>query len=144
MQKKGYDDPLTRLSGKCRQYKLRVTPQRIAIYRELLKSKLHPSAEMIYRGIRKLFPNISFDTVNRTLLTFAEIGLVDVVEGYGSPRRYDPNVKPHHHMCCIRCSTIIDFNSDDYDNLDLPLEIPEGFVVLGRRVVLKGICRKCS
>ena len=31
------------------------------------------------------FPNISFDTVNRTLLTFSKVGLVNIVESYRGP-----------------------------------------------------------
>ena len=63
----------------CREHCLKVTPQRIAIYRELLNSATHPAADTIYQIVKKEYTNISFDTVNRTLLTFAKIGLVEVV-----------------------------------------------------------------
>ncbi|MGD8945919.1 MAG: transcriptional repressor, partial [Desulfobacterales bacterium] len=62
----------------------------MAIYRELQKSFEHPTADAMYQIIRKEFPNISFDTVNRTLLTLAQIGLVDLVEVYGGAKRFDP------------------------------------------------------
>src|SRR4030066_395339 len=68
-----------------KKHGLRITPQRTAIYQELLKAKDHPSADIIYKRIVGKIPNISFDTVNRTLLTFSKIGIANIVEGYGQP-----------------------------------------------------------
>jgi Fur family peroxide stress response transcriptional regulator len=82
--------------------------------------------------------------VNRTLLTFAEIGIVDLVEGLGGPRRFDPERRTHHHLRCTRCDRIIDFQCDDYDNLKIPEEIRRKFEVLGKRVILNIICDKCK
>ncbi len=42
-----------------KEHGLKITPQRTAIYQELLKAKDHPSADMIYRRIVKKIPNIS-------------------------------------------------------------------------------------
>ncbi|MBM3297837.1 MAG: transcriptional repressor, partial [Candidatus Aminicenantes bacterium] len=73
---------------KSREKGLKVTPQRAAIYEELLRARDHPTAEAVYRRVLKRMPNISFDTVNRTLLTFAQIGITKIVEGYGQAKRY--------------------------------------------------------
>ncbi len=128
----------------CRRHDLKVTPQRVAIYRELMTSDAHPSAESMYRRIREAYPNISFDTVNRTLLTFAEIGVVDVVEGWGQPKRYDPNTQVHHHVHCVRCGRIEDFEWGGYDSLKVPPAIGRRFQVTERKVVLAGVCRDCK
>ena len=127
----------------CKQYHLKVTPQRFAIYRELIKSANHPSADTMYHSIREEFPNISLDTVNRTLLTFAEIGIVCVVEGHGDPRRFDPTTEIHHHFHCRKCGAIIDFHNDDYNQLQIPDDIQKKYTVLSKRVVLDGICNTC-
>jgi Fur family peroxide stress response transcriptional regulator len=82
--------------------------------------------------------------VSRTLLTFAEIGIVDLVEVYGGAKRFDPNVKSHHHLHCVSCGHIRDFQNDQFNNLDIPVEIRQQFTVLNSRVILKGICDKCS
>ena len=76
-----------------KEHGLKITPQRTAIYQELLKAKDHPSADIIYKRLVKKIPNISFDTVNRTLLTFSKIGIANIVEGYGQPKRYDPDIE---------------------------------------------------
>jgi Fur family peroxide stress response transcriptional regulator len=66
------------------------------------------------------------------------------VEGQGGPRRFDPNMESHHHFHCMDCGKIIDFYSKDYDDLRIPEDIEEKFTVLGKRVVLKGICNNCG
>jgi len=98
MQNDTKNDFINLFINKCKQHNLKVTPQRIAIYRELIKSKNHPSADNIFQIIRKEYPNISFDTVNRTLVTFSEIGIVDIVESFSGARRFDPNIESHHHL----------------------------------------------
>ncbi|OGW44259.1 MAG: transcriptional repressor [Nitrospirae bacterium RBG_13_41_22] len=128
---------------RAKEHGLKITPQRTAIYQELLKAKDHPSADVLYRRLIKKIPNISFDTVNRTLLTFSEIGITNVVEGYGQPKRYDPDMTTHHHFRCIQCNNIIDFKNKEYDNIAVPKEINKQFTVLNKKVVFEGLCNKC-
>ncbi|NIR11159.1 MAG: transcriptional repressor, partial [Candidatus Aminicenantes bacterium] len=82
---------------KCREAGLKVTPQRMAVYKVLIESKQHPSAEMVFRKVREAIPNISLDTVNRTLLTLAEIGAASIVEGTGDVKRFDGKLETHQH-----------------------------------------------
>ena len=138
------DSSMVLFKERCREHNLKITPQRTEIYKELLKAKDHPSADMMYKRIRKNLPNISFDTVYRTLLSFSEIGIADIVEGYGEPKRFDPNTRDHHHFHCTKCGNIIDFQSELYDNIEIPEEIKKEFNVTKRRVILEGICKKCS
>jgi Fur family peroxide stress response transcriptional regulator len=129
---------------KCKIAGLKITPQRIAIYKEVLSCSDHPSAYEIYKNLKDAHPNISLDTINRTLLTFAEIGLIQIVEGSGNVRRFDPNSEQHHHLHCIKCGAIIDFYNETYNNLEVPAEIKEKFVINKIRVVLEGTCDKCK
>ncbi|MGB8952766.1 MAG: transcriptional repressor [Candidatus Aminicenantales bacterium] len=129
---------------KSRENHLKATPQRIVIYKELLRSKDHPYAEIIFHRVKKIFPDISMDTVNRTLLTFARIGIVNVVEGNGEPRRYDPNIENHHHFRCVACNTIFDFGYSPYDELIIPEDLKDRFVVRSKKVLLEGYCDKCQ
>ncbi|KQC14807.1 MAG: Fur family transcriptional regulator [Desulfuromonas sp. SDB] len=127
----------------CKQNHLRITPQRSVIFQSLTDSPDHPTADMIYQQVKKQFPNISFDTVNRTLITFAEIGLVNLVEGYGESRRFEPNLNQHHHFRCIKCHKIIDFQDDDLNSIKIPENIKSKFKILNQRVVLEGLCDQC-
>ncbi|GAB4330486.1 MAG: Fur family transcriptional regulator [Calditrichia bacterium] len=127
----------------CRNHNLKITPQRVAIYRALLESQEHPSAVTVHEKIKKQYPNVSLDTVNRTLLTFSEIGLLKIVEGRGDPKRFDINLNPHHHFRCIRCGKIEDFYFEEFDNLQIPGTLQNRYVVTSRRVHLEGICSEC-
>jgi Fur family peroxide stress response transcriptional regulator len=129
--------------GRCREIGLKITPQRVAIYRELLETNEHPSAEILYRKVKRLLPNISLDTVSRTLLTLAEIGAVFVVEGSGDPKRFDGGLQNHQHFKCVKCKRIIDFHHKPFDNVKLPAEISKKFTVLRRTVYLEGLCNLC-
>ncbi len=128
----------------CRRHNLKLTPQRIALFEILQDEKEHPSAQAIYKKISKRYDTISFDTVHRTLNTFVEIGLLEVVEGLGGPRRFDTDRSPHHHMQCVRCGTIIDFKDSHYDSLAIPESIANNYRVLGKRVVIHILCPGCE
>lgn len=126
-----------------KQYNLNITPQRIAIYQELIKSKNHPDSENIFRRIKNIFPEISLDTVYRTLSKFAEIGLIHIVEGYGEAKRYDPNTNNHHHFRCRQCYKIVDFYDECYDNLRVPKAFQKSFKVTNIKIILEGKCDEC-
>jgi len=144
MKKSIEKNDLDEFINKCKSFGLKITPQRIAIYQEVLVSSNHPSAEAIYRNIKDTHPNISFDTVNRTLLTFADMGLIQIVEGSGDARRFDINTEQHHHVRCTKCGSITDFYWEKYNNLEIPEEIHEKFSVNKIRVVIEGICNSCQ
>jgi len=127
----------------CRDKGLKITPQRLAIYGQLLRSDKHPSAEMLYKKIRGRFPNISLDTVNRTLMTLSEIGAAFIVEGSGDVRRFDAGMNEHQHFRCVKCKRIIDFHYRPFDNLRLPADVSKRFTILRKTVYVEGICDKC-
>ncbi|KPJ66263.1 MAG: hypothetical protein AMJ43_08700 [Coxiella sp. DG_40] len=127
----------------CHRAGLKVTPQRMAVYKALIESKEHPSADTVYRQVRKIFPNISLDTVNRTLLTLADIGVAFIVEGSGDVKRFDGGLEKHQHFKCIKCKRIIDFHHKPFDDIPVPKSISEKFIVLKRTVYFEGICDLC-
>jgi len=75
----------------CRELRIKVTPQRIAIYKELSSTGEHPSAEIIYKKIKKYYPNISLTTIYRTLETFEKLGIISVANILHDAARYDAN-----------------------------------------------------
>ncbi|MGD2095707.1 MAG: transcriptional repressor [Phycisphaerales bacterium] len=129
---------------RCKQHNLNITPQRVAIYEELMKSKDHPDSEDIFERVKIGFPDMSLDTVYRTLSKFAEIGLAHLVEGYGESKRYDPDTNKHHHFRCQKCNKIVDFHDADYDNLRIARAIRNKFRVTNVKVVLEGTCDECA
>ncbi len=128
----------------CRSKRLKLTPQRIAIYRTLLETTEHPSAEAVYEKIRQTFPHVSLDTVNRTLNTLNEIGAAFIVEGSGDVRRFDANLDRHQHYKCVKCKKIFDFSYQTFDNIVLPENLADGFKVLRATVYVEGLCKSCQ
>jgi len=120
-----------------------MTPQRVAIYEELIKSKDHPDSDDIFERVKKGFPDISLDTVYRTLSKFAEIGVVHLVEGYGEAKRYDPDTNKHHHFRCQKCNKIVDFHDKSFDNLKIPKSLQKDFRITNVKVLLEGMCNEC-
>jgi len=128
---------------KCSDSGLKITPQRLMIYKTLIESKEHPSAEMVYRKVKNKLPHISLDTVNRTLLTLAKIGEALIVEGSGDVKRFDGSIETHQHFKCIKCKKIIDFHHKPFDNINVPPNISKRFKILRKTVYLEGICDIC-
>ena len=131
-------------SIKCRQAGLKMTPQRLAIYKALITTTEHPSADMVYQRVGETFPNISFDTVNRTLLTLNEIGAAFVVEGSGEVRRFDANFESHQHFKCIKCKRIIDVFHEPFNDVQVPEELSVKCKVLRKTVYFEGYCDECK
>jgi Fur family peroxide stress response transcriptional regulator len=65
-----------RFTETCQANGLKVTHQRMEVFRELASTEDHPDAETIYQSVSRRVPAISRDTVYRTLATLEEYGLV--------------------------------------------------------------------
>lgn len=128
---------------KCSENRLKITPQRSAVYRDLTMADDHPNAEVVYHRVKKLFPHISLDTVNRTLLTLNRIGIADVVPGSGEPKRFDAETCPHHHFRCLKCNRLIDIY-DGTKECTIPEELKELHAVTKIRIFYEGICSTCK
>ena len=129
---------------RCRQMGLKVTPQRMTVYRALLESTEHPAAETVFRQVRNVFPSISLDTVNRTLLTLNEMGVAFVVEGSGDAKRFDANIENHQHFKCIKCKRIIDVHHEPFNQVSVPKSLRDRFTILRKTVYLEGFCDECK
>ena len=53
-----------------RTKKIKVTPQRMAVYAVLKQTKEHPNVEMIYKKLKPNYPAISLATVYKTCLLY--------------------------------------------------------------------------
>ena len=127
---------------KCRGQNLKITPQRTIIYEELINSNDHPSVDILYKRVKTKLPDISFDTVYRTLLTFNDIGIAEVVEGINSCKRYDGNTNSHYHFICLKCGEIEDICDVDFD-YSIPPQIMQKYQPRSARILFEGTCKKC-
>lgn len=137
-------EQLAWLEKACRKAGLKLTPQRLEIFRELAEASDHPSAEELHRRLQSRLPTISLDTVYRTLGSFARHGLIHKVETAESQGRFEVRKTRHHHLICNRCKQIVDFQWKVFDAAELPDELAAWGRIENRNAVLYGICRKCQ
>jgi len=135
---------MTAFQTRCREAGLKVTPQRMAVYKALVETTEHPSAEAVFQKVRRTFPSISLDTVNRTLLTLSDMGAAFVVEGSGDAKRFDANLCAHQHFKCLKCKKILDFHHEPFDQIEVPTNLPSRVTVLRKTVYLEGLCDQCA
>jgi Fur family peroxide stress response transcriptional regulator len=134
---------IQRLLDQCRRRGMKITHQRMEIFRELASTGEHPDAESIYRQLRKRMPTISRDTVYRTLSALVDQGLVQKVEPHSEGARYDANPDRHHHFICTVCGSISDFCSNALNRLPIPKSVQAMGQIEVAQVQVRGICRAC-
>ena len=134
---------LEQLKQLCNEAGIKLTHQRLEIFRELMSVSDHPSAEQIYKRLHKKLPTIAIDTVYRTLATFDELGLVNKLHVMNERTLFDTNVDIHHHFICTRCKVVKDIYWSEFDNTMLP-EVVKGMgKVQSRHLEIHGICNNC-
>lgn len=131
----------------CRARGVKLTPQRLAVFRCLLEHPGHPSAEEIYHGVRAAHPRLSFATVYNTLQLLTELGEVSEVRVDEVRRRYDLRTELHHHAVCRGCSRIVDVHLPPGSPVAAALATAHAddqeFLVEETRVEFTGLCGSC-
>ena len=123
---------------------VKLTHQRLEIFREVASSLEHPDAETVFRAVRARMPTVSLDTVYRTLWLLSDLGLVSTL---GAPResvRFDANPRKHHHYVCVRCGLTRDFESAELHALRLSNTVDGFGSVLSTHIEVRGICEACA
>lgn len=129
----------------------RLTPQRVAIVRELVSRADHPSVEQLHAAILPDYPTTSLATVYKTIHLLKEHG--EVLElGFGElGSRYDGRrPEAHPHLICTACGSISDPDPAGPDAADADLAemvrqlaAQSGFDVKAHRFDLFGLCARC-
>lgn len=137
----------TRMAGfedLCRSAGIRLTHQRLEIFREVARSGEHPDAETVHKLVRERMPTVSLDTVYRTLWLLSDHGLITRLGAARERTRFDANLTRHHHFVCVRCGLTRDFTSQEMDDLKLPKAARAFGEVEGTFVEVRGVCRECA
>jgi Fur family transcriptional regulator, peroxide stress response regulator len=122
---------------------LRVTPQRFAVYANLLQRGDHPTVEQLLLDLNQDAPTSSQSTVYSSLQALCDVGLVREVLLEEGVCRYDANVAPHHHFRCCQCGTIEDIAWDQLPDLRFG-HLRSGLRVDAYEVTLHGSCEQCQ
>ena len=122
----------------------RITKQRQVILEELRKLNTHPSADEIYKVVRRRLPRISLGTVYRNLEVLSELGKIQKLELSGSLKRFDWNTKKHYHIRCVRCNRVDDAPIAPLNQLENDLYKATVFEIIGHNLEFIGLCPECS
>ena len=136
---------MNQLAENLKANKLKVTPQRLAIYNYLTNTKNHPTVETIYNDLKEDFPAMSLATVYKTVASLRDAHLIREFNISEDSNRYDANTDKHSHVICTKCHSIIDY----YGNIDLnenikDLENLSGYHINACDINFYGICDKCK
>jgi Fur family peroxide stress response transcriptional regulator len=122
---------------------VKLTHQRLEIFRTIASSLEHPDAEAVFKAIKKRMPTVSLDTVYRTLWLLKNLGMILTLGLRRETVRFDANLSRHHHFICERCGLMRDFESAEFDSIGIP-KSAEGFgTVTETHIELRGLCRGC-
>ncbi len=144
LRKKIVDQRMKRFEEVCRESGVKLTYQRMEVFREVAGTEDHPDAETVFHGVRKRIPTISLDTVYRTLWTLNDLGLIKTLGASRERSRFDANLDQHHHFVCTQCGHTYDFISETLNNLHLPDSVDELGKIESTLVEVRGVCHKCA
>lgn len=125
---------------------LKLTPQRLAIVRELADDPTHPTAQELFERLRRDMPTMGFATVYNTLDALASARLCVALSLSPGASRFDPNMRPHHHAVCDRCGLVRDVAVDTEGERTTDGALPEtpGFEVRSVERIYRGRCTECA
>lgn len=122
---------------------IKLTHQRIEIFREVASSAEHPSADNVHKALSRRMPTLSHDTVYRTLWLLNDLGLVSTLGARRESIRFDANPEPHHHYICTRCGLARDFRSSELNELRIPEAVSEFGSIDATHIEVRGVCSDC-
>lgn len=134
-----YNQRLPKLRELLANHNIRVSHQRLLILDYLIMNSTHPTADTIYKDLKKVDPVISQATVYNTLNLLVEHKLVKELDFNMSSKRYEFKKTNHGHFICESCGLIEDL---DVDDLEYPEELKE-YEIDNVEVIYRGLCPVC-
>lgn len=137
-------ETIEKLTKKLRNHGMKITPQRLMIFKVLENNTTHPSAENVYKRVKRIYPSVSFTTIYKTLETLRKLGEVKEFVIDDDRKHYDPNTDLHHHVVCSSCKRILDVFEDFSPYVKLPDTVKKDYTVSGFQIFFHGVCKECN
>ena len=124
---------------------LKLTPQRVEVFREVCDSDEHRESEEIYLSLRQRDVNISRATVYRTMDILYQHDLVQRMDIGDGKWRYEHwlDCHQHDHLICIRCGTIVEFVSHQIEEIQQDVADKFNYELVRHVHQLFGLCKQC-
>ncbi len=123
----------------------RHTVQRERVLKTFLATESHVSVEELCKLVKKQDKTIGYTTVYRAMKLFSESGLCGEVDfGDGTIRFEHKYGHEHHdHLICIKCGNFVEVVKPQIEQLQENLAKAHGFITVGHKLQIFGICKKC-
>ena len=124
---------------------VRVTPQRVRVWRALAEAGGHFTAEEVWKSVRGDLPGMELSTVYRSLEVLREAGLVAESRLPEGPRVFEARPAVHPHLVCDGCGQIFHPAPEVGRRLFEALGAGSGgFEVRELHVAARGVCAACA
>ena len=111
---------------------LKATTQRVAIFEEVIYGEKHRECEQICESLKSSSVNVSRATVYRTLDTLVKHQFIRKMDIGDGRIRYELKIgHPHHdHMICVETGKIIEFTSDEIEQIQDDIAKKHGYKII--------------
>lgn len=123
---------------------MRYSHQRERIFRAVMESCEHPTANMVYEQLKTDMPRLSLGTVYRNLNQLADAGRLKKIPLADGSCRFDKTREAHSHIVCELCGTVADVHLPSFQALEQTIETETDFILRSYDVVLRGVCKRCK
>ena len=118
------------------EHGIQASAQRVAVADCVLKTDEHPSADLVWKRVKRRFPYISRATVYNTLNLFVEKGLLKTLNLSDDSVVFDPKTETHHHFIDEKTGRIHDIPWEKVQVCNI--ESLRGYDIHDYQVVMRG------
>lgn len=125
---------------------VRHSKKRMQVFNVFIGCEQHLTVIELVELVHKKFPGIGIATVYRTLKLITDSGIAREVEfGDGTVRyEHDYGHDHHDHLVCTKCGTFREINNSVIEAEQQKIVEEHGFTLNKHKMVLYGVCPKCS
>ena len=119
----------------------RLTAPRLRVLESIAGRDSNFTAEEVCADV----PGVGRATVFRTLKLLVERGLLcKMILHDGSPRYSFPLTGHHHHLVCVSCGAITEFQESEIEQLLSQLGVSKAGTIVGHRIEVYVVCPTCQ
>lgn len=136
---------LSELIDRLREHQFKITSPRLAVLKFLSSQTKPVSIKEVYNLVKT--DGCDLATVYRLFNLLEELKLIQRVDFGDGSARFEVVLQEsdhHHHIVCIKCSTIMKIQECVVKDLHAVIENQSGFKSVTHRLEFFGICPKCQ
>jgi Fur family ferric uptake transcriptional regulator len=137
-------DGVEEIVARLRREGRRLTPQREAILREVMRAQGHITPQTVARRVQRRMPAVNVSTVYRTLTMLEELGVVQHSHLESGAEYHRAGEGEHVHLTCSRCGAEDDLSIREAGSLRAVIRRHRGFLPDLRHFAISGLCASCQ